>query len=224
MKPLIPQGCHCDPRTAARQGGRSGRKQPQGYGATSSKRLLRRLRLLAMTAFVGIVSSESPTGFAYPRGVKPVIARRHKAPWRSRRSRPSGGDCSAALAMRQKSAGYRKTAGFNKVRRRDSTPWMPGTRPGMTISFRFNNLRHGRACPGLSRPSTLWRNSAACSAQCIEPRREIVERDAQYHRVLHERAEAAGFASRFRSHSNSSKTLGLTMPLPLLGRADEVIE
>jgi hypothetical protein len=25
---------------------------------------------------------------------------------------------------------------------------MSGTRPGMTISFEFNNLRHGRACPG----------------------------------------------------------------------------
>jgi hypothetical protein len=32
---------------------------------------------------------------------------------------------------------------------------MPGTRPGMTISFEFNNLRHGRACPGHPRPARI---------------------------------------------------------------------
>jgi hypothetical protein len=34
---------------------------------------------------------------------------------------------------------------FSIDRRSDGTPWMPGTRPGMTISFDFNSLRHGRA-------------------------------------------------------------------------------
>jgi hypothetical protein len=32
---------------------------------------------------------------------------------------------------------------------------MPGTRPGMTISFEFNNSRHGRACPGHPRPAGI---------------------------------------------------------------------
>jgi hypothetical protein len=44
---------------------------------------------------------------------------------------------------------------------------MPGTRPGMTISFEFSGLRHGRACPGHPRGGG---NSPDCSAQRFFPR------------------------------------------------------
>jgi TolB-like protein len=32
-------------------------------------------------------------------------------------------------------------------------PWMPGTRPGMTITLYIKNLRHGRVCPDHPRPA-----------------------------------------------------------------------
>jgi hypothetical protein len=38
---------------------------------------------------------------------------------------------------------------FSKDRRSDGTPWMPGTRLGMTISFDFNSFA---SWPGFTRP------------------------------------------------------------------------